>query len=63
VRYVPDRNAIEIELTDGAGVRLPRVTVEEFRDAPPVGMVLWPAGLEFPIRPVAIVCSSRRPGR
>ena len=35
VRYDPTRDAIEIELTDGAGVRLPRAMVEEFRGVPP----------------------------
>lgn len=34
VRYDPDRDAIEIELTDGVGVRLPRAMVEEFRGVP-----------------------------
>ncbi len=33
--YDPDRDAIEIELTDGAAVRLPRTMVDEFRDVPP----------------------------
>ena len=31
VRYDADRDAIEIELTDGAGVRLPRAMIAEFR--------------------------------
>jgi hypothetical protein len=47
VQYDPDRDAIEIELTDGAGVRLPRAMVEEFRDVPPTGMAklrVSPAG-------------------
>jgi hypothetical protein len=38
VRYDPERDAIEIELTDGAGVRLPRRVVDEFRDVPPADM-------------------------
>ena len=38
VRYNSDRDAVEIELTDGAAVRLPRAMVEEFRDVPPVEM-------------------------
>jgi hypothetical protein len=47
VRYDPDRDAIEIELTDGAAVRLPRVMVEEFRGVPPSDMAklrVSPAG-------------------
>ncbi len=47
VRYDPDRDTIEIELTDGAAVRLPRAMVEEFRDVPPVEMAkirISPAG-------------------
>jgi Protein of unknown function (DUF2442) len=47
VRYNPDRDAIEIELSDGAGVRLPRAMVEEFRDVPPADMTklrVSPAG-------------------
>lgn len=47
VRYDPDRDAIDIELTDGAGVRLPRATVEEFRYVPPADMAklrVSPAG-------------------
>jgi hypothetical protein len=46
-RYDPDRDAIEIELTDGAAVRLPRTMVEEFRDVPPAEMAelrVSPAG-------------------
>jgi hypothetical protein len=38
VRYDPGRDAIEIELTDGAGVRLPKAMVQEFRDVPPADM-------------------------
>ena len=38
VRYDPNRDSIEIELTDGAAVRLPRTMVEEFRDVPPTDM-------------------------
>lgn len=38
VRYDADRDAIEIELTDGAAVRLPRAMVEEFRDVSPADM-------------------------
>jgi hypothetical protein len=47
VRYDPDRDAIEIELTDGAAVRLPRAMVEEFRAVPPAEMAklrVSPAG-------------------
>lgn len=47
VRYDLDRDAIEIELTDGAAVRLPRTMVEEFRDVPPADMAelrVSPAG-------------------
>jgi len=47
VRYDADRDAIEIELTDGAAVRLPRAMVEEFRDVPPADMAavrVSPAG-------------------
>jgi Protein of unknown function (DUF2442) len=38
VRYDPARDAIEIELTDGAGVRLPRTMIGEFRDVSPADM-------------------------
>ena len=47
VRYDPNRDAIEIELTDGAAVRLPRALVEEFRNVPPTDMAklrVSPAG-------------------
>ncbi len=47
MRYDPVKDAIEIELTDGAGVRLPRAMVEEFRDVPPADMAklrVSPAG-------------------
>jgi hypothetical protein len=47
VVYDPDRDAIEIELTDGAGVRLPRAMLEEFRHVPPANMTklrLSPSG-------------------
>lgn len=47
VRYNPDRDAVEIELTDGAAVRLPRTMVKEFRDVPPTDMAklrVSPAG-------------------
>jgi hypothetical protein len=47
VRYDPVRDAIEIELTDGAGVRLPKAMVEDFRDVPPADMAklrVSPAG-------------------
>lgn len=47
VRYDPDRDAIEIELTDGAEVRLPKAMVEEFRDVPAADMAklrVSPAG-------------------
>ena len=45
--YDSDRDAVEIELTDGAAVRLPRAMVEEFRDVPPADMTklrVSPAG-------------------
>lgn len=38
VRYDADRDAIEIELTDGAGVRLPRAMIEEFRQVSPADL-------------------------
>ena len=38
VRYDSDRDAIEIELTDGSAVRLPRAMVDEFHDVPPAQM-------------------------
>jgi hypothetical protein len=47
VRYDRDRDAIEIELTDGAAVRLPRTMVDEFRAVPPADMAklrVSPAG-------------------
>lgn len=47
VRYDTGGDAVEIELTDGAAVRLPRAMVEEFRDVPPADMAklrLSPAG-------------------
>lgn len=47
VRYDPDRDAIEIDLTDGAAVRLPRKMVAEFRAVPPADMAairVSPAG-------------------
>ena len=47
VRYDVDRDAIEIELTDGAAVRLPRQMVDEFRNVPPADMAtvrVSPAG-------------------
>jgi hypothetical protein len=47
VRYDADRDAIEIELTDGAAVRLPRAMVEEFHDVSPADMAavrVSPAG-------------------
>jgi hypothetical protein len=47
VRYDAERDAIEIELTDGAGVRLPRTMIEEFRDVPPADLTelrVSPAG-------------------
>jgi len=47
VRYDADRDAIEIELTDGAGVRLPRAMVEEFRHVSPADLTqlrVSPAG-------------------
>lgn len=47
VRYDANRDAINIELTDGAAVRLPRAMVVEFRDVPPADMAtvrVSPAG-------------------
>ena len=47
VRYDAERDAIEIELTDGAGVRLPRAMVEEFSHVPPADLTelrVSPAG-------------------
>lgn len=47
VRYDSDRDAIEIELIDGAAVRLPRTMVEEFRGVAPEDMAavrVSPAG-------------------
>lgn len=47
VRYDAKRDAIEIELTDGVGVRLPRAVIVEFRDVPPADMMklrMSPAG-------------------
>lgn len=47
VRYDSDRDAIEIELIDGAAVRLPRTMVEEFRIVAPEDMAavrVSPAG-------------------
>lgn len=47
VRYDADRDAIEIELTDGAGVRLPRAMIEEFRQISPADLTelrVSPAG-------------------
>ena len=49
VRYDPGRDAIEIRKPrpDGAGVRLPKAMVEEFRDVPPLDMTklrVSPAG-------------------
>ena len=47
VQYDPDRDAIEIELTDGAGVRLPRAMMKEFREVPTADMAklrVSPAG-------------------
>lgn len=38
VRYDPSRDSIEIDLTDGVGVRLPRTMLPEFRDIPPSEM-------------------------
>ncbi|MGA3004559.1 MAG: DUF2442 domain-containing protein [Acetobacteraceae bacterium] len=38
VRYDPTRDSIEIDLTDGVGVRLPRTMLPEFRDVPPSEM-------------------------
>lgn len=48
VRYDADRDAIEIELTDGAAVRLPRTMIAEFREVPPADLTelrVSPAGL------------------
>lgn len=47
VRYDYGRDAIEVELTDGAAIRLPRTTLEEFRDVPTdamAGLRVSPAG-------------------
>ena len=47
VRYDPGRDAIELELTDGASVRLPRAMLPEFQGIPPSEMALLrvsPAG-------------------
>ena len=47
VRYDVDRDAIEIELTDGAGLRLPRTMIEEFRRVSPADLMqlrVSPAG-------------------
>ena len=47
VRYDPEHDAIWIELTDGAGLRLPRAMLPEFRDVPPgdmAGLRVSPAG-------------------
>ena len=47
VRYDSNRDAIEIELTDGAAVRLPRAMVDEFHDVPQAQMAklrVSPAG-------------------
>lgn len=47
VRYDADRDAVEIELTDGAGVRLPRAMIEEFRQVSPADLAelrVSPAG-------------------
>jgi hypothetical protein len=38
VRYNSKRDAIEIELSDGSGIRLPRAMVEEFRGVPSADM-------------------------
>jgi hypothetical protein len=38
VHHDPTRDAIEIDLTDGVGVRLPRTMLAEFRDIPPSEM-------------------------
>jgi hypothetical protein len=38
VRYDPTRDTIEIDLTDGVGIRLPRSLLPEFRDVPPSEM-------------------------
>jgi hypothetical protein len=47
VRFEPDRDAIEIELTDGVAVRLPRAMIDEFRGVAPADMAdlrVSPAG-------------------
>ena len=38
VQYDPVRDTVEIELTDGAAVPLPRAMIAEFRDVPPIDM-------------------------
>lgn len=38
VQYDPTRDTVEIELTDGAAVRLPRAMIAEFQDVPPADM-------------------------
>jgi hypothetical protein len=38
VRYDPHRDAIEIDLFNGASIRLPRSLVDEFRDVMPADM-------------------------
>lgn len=47
VHYDPARDIIDIDLTDGVGVRLPRALLPEFQDVPPSGMApirVSPAG-------------------
>lgn len=47
VRYDRERDVIELDLTDGAGVRLPRATLPEFQDVPPeamAGLRVTPSG-------------------
>jgi hypothetical protein len=47
VRYDPERDAIEIELTGGAAIRIPRHTIEELSPVPPAELIhlrITPAG-------------------
>jgi hypothetical protein len=47
VRYDPERYAIEIELTGGAAIRIPRSTIEELSPVPPAELIhlrITPAG-------------------
>jgi hypothetical protein len=47
VRYYPNRGAIEIELTGGDAIRIPRRTIEELSPVPPAELIhlrITPAG-------------------